>query len=209
MPGAGRTRRHRKGLTVIRYVQDTSGWEEWQREYRLGLILILPPADVGAQVDALRREHDPRSASICGAHISLSEPLTKEFSPEVEREVRAALSAVEPFEIHYGPLRTFDPHPGVAYRIEPADRFFELREVLHSTSAFVGSSLKRRDVPPHMTIAEFLPDMAASEELRDRLEGKVPEGSFLCDRLSLMVPDEGFRFRRVLDLELGAAGPSR
>jgi len=99
---------------MITYVTDTSQWEQWQREYRLGLTLILPPDDIGKQVNALRQEHDPRSASICEAHISLSEPLTREFTPELEREVRQALSAVEPFEIHYGPLRTFDPHPGVA-----------------------------------------------------------------------------------------------
>ena len=189
----------------MKYAKNTSHWEQWQREYRLGLILILPPDAIGKQVNALRQEHDPKSASICEAHISLSEPLTKEFSPEVEREVRDALSTVEPFEIRYGPLRTFDPYPGVAYKIEPEDRFFQLRSTLHRTSAFEGSQFKRKDIPPHMTIAEFVPDMQASEALRERLQGNVPEGSFPCDKLTLIIPDDGFRFRRILELELGAS----
>ena len=189
---------------MIKYAANTSRWEEWQREYRLGLILILPPDAIAKQVDALRQEHDPKAASICEAHISLSEPLTKEFSPEVAGEVRDVLSAVEPFEIRYGPLRTFDPYPGVAYRIEPEDRFFQLRRVLHGTSAFEGSQFKRKDIPPHMTIAEFVPDMETSEALREQLQGNLPEGSFLCDTLTFTIPDDGFRFRRVLELELGA-----
>ena len=190
---------------MIRYAKDTSHWEEWQCEYRLGLILILPPDDIGKQVEALRQQYDPKAASICEAHISLSEPLRKEFSPEVEREIRHILSGVEPFEIHYGPLRTFAPYPGVAYKIEPEDRFFQLREALHTASAFEGSQFKRRDIPPHLTIAEFLPDMARSEELKNQLQGKVPEGFFMCDKLDLIIPDNGFCFRRVLEFELGAS----
>jgi hypothetical protein len=189
---------------MINYATDTSAWEAWQLEYRLGLILILPPDEVGRQVDALRREHDPRSAAICEAHISLSEPLTMEWTPELEREVRGVLATVEPFELTYGPLRTFDPYPGVAYRVEPEDRFFDLRRKLHTTSAFESSAFKRVDIPPHMTIAESVPDMAASEALRERLQGKVPEGTFLCEHLTLIVPDAAFRFRRVLDLPLGS-----
>jgi 2'-5' RNA ligase len=190
---------------MISYATDTSQWEAWQREYRLGLILILPPDEVGRQVDALRRERDPRSAAICEAHISLSEPLTKEWSPELEREILGVLATVDPFGIRYGPLRTFDPYPGVAYRIEPEDRFFELRRKLHATSAFEGSAFKRRDVAPHMTIAEFVPDIAASEALREQLQGIAPEGTFLCNHLTLIVPDAAFRFRRVLELGLGGS----
>ena len=61
------------GKIMIPYASDTSRWEPWQREYRLGVILILPPDGVGARVNAVRQAHDPKSASICEAHISLSE----------------------------------------------------------------------------------------------------------------------------------------
>ena len=39
-----------------------------------------------------------------------------------------------------------------------------------------------------MTIAEFVPEMEQSEALKNQLQGKVPEGSFLCDRIAFIVP---------------------
>jgi hypothetical protein len=190
---------------MFTYVTDTSTWEPWQQEYRYGLILIMPPPDVMAIMDSLRCKFDPRSAAICQGHVSLSEPLPRPLTPELLDEVRAILAKVEPFEITYGPLRTFPPYPGVTYRIEPEDRFFALREALHGASVFEGSPFKRKDRAPHMTIAEFLPDIEASERLREELQGNVPEGTFLCDRLEYIVPDEGFRLQRVLELWLDAA----
>ena len=188
---------------MFEYATETSGWEEWQHEYLYGLILIMPPPGVMEAVDALRERHDPKSASICQAHISLSEPLPRPLTRELLSVVRLALSEIEPFEIRYGPMRTFDPYPGVAYRIEPEDAFFALREALHSTSLFQGSSFRRKDIPPHMTIAELVPNMVESERLRAELQGHVPEGRFPCDRLEYIVPDNGFCFQRMLELRLG------
>lgn len=51
--------------------EDTSGWEDWQRDYRLGVILILPPPEVSRVIDALRRSYDPRAFRICPTHISV------------------------------------------------------------------------------------------------------------------------------------------
>ena len=44
---------------MVKYVTDTSHWEDWQREYRLGLILILPPDDIGKQVEQGRAGVNP------------------------------------------------------------------------------------------------------------------------------------------------------
>ena len=66
---------------MITYVNDTSTWEDWQRDYRLGIILILPPPEVSDEIDLLRARYDPRSAAICPAHISLSDPLCREVCP--------------------------------------------------------------------------------------------------------------------------------
>lgn len=60
---------------TIAYATDTSGWQEWQLEYRYGALFIFPPAGVIEPMDALRRAHDPRSDECCQAHSSLSEPL--------------------------------------------------------------------------------------------------------------------------------------
>jgi len=48
-------------------------------------------------------------------------------------------------------------------------------------------------------------DMATSEALREKLQGTVPEGSFLCDKLTFIVPDDGFCFRRMLEMSLGGS----
>ena len=44
---------------MIPYVKDTSKWEDWQRDYRFGLILIMPPPEVSQEIDLLRAKYDP------------------------------------------------------------------------------------------------------------------------------------------------------
>jgi hypothetical protein len=39
----------------------------------------------------------------------------------------SVVSAIEPFSIHYGPLRHYLPHPGVCLTIEPQDKLNGLR----------------------------------------------------------------------------------
>ena len=58
----------------ITYTTDTSNWEDWQRDYRLGLILIVPLPMVSTLIDSLRTEYDPRSAAICQSHIRVRSP---------------------------------------------------------------------------------------------------------------------------------------
>ena len=41
------------------YAADITQWEDWQREYRYGVLLILPPDPPTAQVNALRAIYDP------------------------------------------------------------------------------------------------------------------------------------------------------
>lgn len=65
----------------VEYVGDTSKWEKWQRDYRLGLILIMPPEEVGRQNNPLRARYDPRTYAYCPAHITLSDPLGLEMTP--------------------------------------------------------------------------------------------------------------------------------
>ena len=184
-------------MANIEYAKDTSTWEKWQFEYQFGAFYIFPPTGVIEAVDALRQNHDPKSASFCRAHISLSESLPAPLSEEQIQEIRDALSAIKPFEIHYGPLRSFPPYPGVCYTITPEDDFRQLRAALHSTSAFTGVPLKHEHIAPHMTIAEFI-SVEGTNDLLRQLSGKVPEGTFLCNSIEYAVPNEGFYFERVL-----------
>ena len=187
---------------MITYVTDTSKWEDWQRDYRLGVILILPPSDVSREIDLLRARYDPRSAAWCPAHISLSDPLSSEMTPALADEIRGAVSAIRPFTLHYDELYASSRHAGFAYRIAPREPIERLKGILHGTSGFAGEAYRRRQISPHMTIAEFI-SIAESLRLCARLQDTAPSGSFLCDRLAYMVPDQNFRFSKRLTFVLG------
>jgi 2'-5' RNA ligase len=180
---------------MITYVKDTSKWEDWQRDYRLGLILIIPPDEVSRQIDSLRAEYDPRAYAICPTHISLSDPLRREMTPELEKEVREILSKIEPFTLRYDKPHASTEHPGVAYPITPQEPIDNLKEALHAAAVFEGKVYRRRHVPAHMTIAEFI-SIEDSLRLCADLQDSAPSGSFLCDRLEFIVPDKSFRFQK-------------
>jgi len=176
-------------------------WEEWQRRYAHGAFYIFPPESVGRPVDELRSRYDARSAKYSSAHISLSEPLAAPLSESQREEIVHELACIEPFEVHYGPLRNFAPYPGVAYTITPETSFVALRNALHATSAFLDVDLNSESVPAHMTVAEFI-TLERSKELLDELSEKVSEGSFWCDEIVYAVPNDAFKFQRVLSLPL-------
>jgi 2'-5' RNA ligase len=181
---------------------DTTHWEGWQKEYRYGAFYIFPPPGIIESIDQLRRKYDPKSDSYCQAHISLSEPLTAPLTEEQVQELHDTLSSSEPFEVHYGPLRSFPPYPGVAYVISPEDAFMKLRSRLHETSLFNNIQLMREHIKPHITIAEFI-TIERTHELLEELGGRVPEGTFLCSAIEYAIPNHDFYFERFLRLPLG------
>ncbi len=187
---------------MITYTEDTSRWEDWQRGYRLGVILILPPSDVSREIDLLRARYDPRSAAWCPTHISLSDPLSREMCPALAGEIRDGLSDVQLFTLHYDRLYASSKHAGVAHPITPGEPIDRLTHVLHGTSGFAPEAHRRRRISPHMTIAEFI-SIDESLRLCAHLQDTAPSGTFSCDRLEYVVPDESFRFNRTLTFLLG------
>lgn len=190
---------------VVDYTDPGKFEEYWQPEYAFGAFFIFPPDDVLEMVDALRGKYDPKSANYCRAHISLSEPLGQPLTQGMLDEIEEMARQVEPFEMSYGPLITFPPHPGVCFRVEPKDRFFNLRARLHDRTAFEGRELGRKDIAPHMTIAEFGLNFIQSEKLKNSLQGTVPEGRFYCDAIEYAVPNDRFYFERKLRIPLGTS----
>lgn len=184
------------------YVTDTSPWERWQRDYRFGIILIMPPDAVARQINPLRAKYDPRTFAICPAHITLSDPLGVELTEEREAEVRRILSTVEPFMLHFDQPHASAQHAGVAYPIRPREPFDALRATLHTASVFTGKPYYTRNIGPHMTIAEFI-SIEESLRLCAQLQETAPSGSFLCDRLAYIVPDGEFHFQRQATFALG------
>lgn len=181
-----------------------AGWEEWQLDYRLGVLLIQPPPEIAQQIDAMRAKYDPKSLSICSAHISVSDPLNREMTPELYDEIRAILSAINPFQLHFDTLQASTEHAGVYYLVGPQEPIDDLKRVLHRSTAFSGDTHERRDIPAHMTIAEFL-SIKDGLDLCAAIQGTAPTGSFRCEELAYFVPDEHFCFRQAGNFKLGAA----
>jgi hypothetical protein len=178
-----------------RDIAGASNWEPWQHDYRFGVVLVLPPAHVAAPIDALRQVYDPKSHAICSAHISVSDPLPRQLSVDARKEIQALLRTVEPFEVHYGTPTASAQPPGVAYPVTPRERFDELKRIIHQASVFEGVVYRRREIPAHMTIAEFV-TIEDSLKICADLMDTAPRGSFWCDRLEYVVPDATFCFRR-------------
>ena len=187
---------------MVTYVTDTSKWEDWYCDYRLGLILIVPPEEVSQQIDPLRAKYDPHAFAICPTHISLSDPLRREMTPELAQEIREILRKIEPFTLFYDKLHASTEYAGVAYPITPQGPIDRLKAALHTAAIFEGQVYHRRDIPAHMTIAEYI-SIEDGLRLCAQLEDSAPSGSFLCDRLEFIVPDQDFHFQRVGTFFLG------
>ena len=181
---------------MINYVTDTSKWEQWQRDYRFGLILIMPPEEVSRQIDTLREKYDPYAFAIFPTHISLSDPLRRELSPEYEKEIEEILSRIEPFALYYDKPYASTEYAGVVYPIVPQQPIDLLKDVLHIAKVFEGKVYNRQHIPAHMTIAEFI-SIEGGLKLCATLQASAPSGSFLCDRLEFIVPDQDFHFQRI------------
>ena len=117
------------------------------------------------------------------------------MTPAFTDEIQTILGGIEPFTLYYDQPHASPDHAGVAYPITPQEPIDELKDSLHQASVFDGEAYQRRDVPAHMTIAEFI-TIDDSLKLCSELQATAPSGSFLCDRLEFIVPDESFRFQR-------------
>jgi hypothetical protein len=187
---------------MVTYVMKPSNWEKWQRDYRLGLILIMPPQEVSQQIDPLRKKYDPYGFAICPTHISLSDPLRRELTPEFEKEIQEILSKIKPFILHYDKPFASTEYAGVAYPITPKQPIDDLKKALHTAAVFDGKVYRRRYIPAHMTIAEFI-SIEDSLKLCADLQESAPSGTFLCDRLEFIVPNQDFHFQKVSTFFLG------
>ena len=187
---------------MINYVADTSKWEQWQNDYRLGLILIMPPAEVSSQIDPLRFKYDPKAFYSCTTHISVSDPLRLEMTTELDMEIAGILSRIKPFMLHFDKPAASRVHAGVTYAINPQGPIDELKRKLHQAAVFEGKVYGRRDIPAHMTIAEFV-TIEESWQIWEEIKDAAPSGSFLCGQLEFIVPDINMQFHRVKTYPLG------
>lgn len=186
---------------ITSYAEAYASWDEWQKAYRFGVLLIFPPEGLRTAVNRLRARFDPRSQAYCDAHISVTVPLPHPLSEQDWKSLEQIAGGIEPFELEVGPLEHFLPHPGVVLAVRPFEPLEALRSALESSSPFGRAQPRRWPYRPHMTIAEFI-SRDRTLELMGMLENRAPSGAFLCDSVTYAVPDDAFHFtgRRVLTL---------
>ncbi len=179
-------------------------WEEWQKPYQFGLIVIQPPDEIRELVNKQREEYDPLSQSYSEAHISVTQPLLKTLSEiEWDRTLRI-VEGFGSFLIDYGPINSFLPYPCIWYEIKPAEKVLDLRQALHQTGFYNLSLPHTEGFIPHMTITEGLSGPTVDEKLFNRLQGESSQGTFLCQQLTHIVPDDKFYFQIGKTIPLGA-----
>ncbi len=178
-------------------------WEEWQKVYQHGIMVIWPPDEIRKIINAKREAYDPVSASFCGAHITLTQPLLNTLSDAEWGNIQDILGRFPPFEIQYGPTKSFLPYPCIWHEIQPEEKILDLRHALHQTGYFNLSLEHTDDFIPHMTITEGLSGPPVDEELLTILQEQSSQGSFICQDAAYIVPDESFYFGVVKRLALG------
>ena len=177
-------------------------WEEWQKVYQHGTIVILPPDGVREIVNHQRDKYDPVSAAICDAHITLTQPLLNPLSDTEWGNIQDILIRFPAFEIQYGPIKSFLPYPCIWYEIQPEDKVLDQRRALHQTGYFNLSLKHTDDFIPHMTITEGLSGPPVDEELLTELQEQSSQGSFICHDVAFIVPEESFCFGVVKRISL-------
>jgi 2'-5' RNA ligase len=191
--------------SITSYPQDINGWQDWQKEYRYGVFLIIPPDPPRSRMDVLRGKYDPRGQAVCCTHISLTSPLTRLVDKDGWVELEGIAAKIKPVMIQYGPIANFLPAPVLYISVEPGQELVRMYEALEKARVFHGCSPHIANWKPHMTITEYIAEYFDRtmtidqmrnqvEELTANLKDAVPRGSFLCSRLSYAVPDEHFHF---------------
>ena len=166
----------------------------WKEEYRFGTFVIWPPTQVRSQINRLRERYDPRSHAICEAHVTVTQPF---LSPPESQDWDRLIPIVSTFEasqITYGPLDHFLPYPCIYYEIQPLDWVLNIRRSLHETGLFNLELPHTSGFVPHMSITDGMPDIETTRDIFEKLEKELSGGTFMCDALAFIEPDEQFVF---------------
>jgi hypothetical protein len=125
------------------------------------------------------------------------------MTQELDDEITGILRGIDPFTLYYDKPMVSREHAGVAYPITPQEPIDDLKQKLRRAAIFEGKVYRRRDIPAHMTIAEFV-TIEESWRTLEEIKDTAPSGSFLCDKLEFIVPDINMQFQRVKTYALGA-----
>jgi 2'-5' RNA ligase len=170
---------------------NVSSWLAWQRAYRYGLLVIVPPPDIASVLDPIRQRLDPVSAATFGAHITVTPPFVAAPNAADEERVEKAIRGEAPMRLQLDRPTQFRGSSVVYLPVVPSEGVHALRTTLLATGLFRLDLPHTTDFVPHLTLSEF---------------GSAPEGAFkvnvpqheamafLLDTVTWVVPDEALHF---------------
>lgn len=180
-----------------------------QGDYRI-FVGAFPTGELIESIQALRSQHDAKTARITAPHVTLagtywrSGPPTPENEAATIRVLTALADKIEPFEVTLGGIEFFPPGHRIIYlAVQSGEKLLHARQSLLDA---LGHD-KHRRFTPHLTLAMRLSE-AASVALLAQLrqsEWHTVRWTVSIDRLWLMQrgPQDP-AWRAIQAIELGA-----
>jgi 2'-5' RNA ligase len=163
-------------------------------EYRV-FVGAFPGGDVADRIQAVRRQHDPKTARITPPHVTLAGTYWRHGPATAENEADAVarLHAVEPrlraFDLVMGGVRTFLPvSPVVFLGIEATPGLLAARQVLLEA---MGMDKHGSRFTPHLTLAMRM-DAPQAQALAEELQrGDWHAGRWAIPMAELLLMQRG------------------
>lgn len=165
-------------------------WPMWQRDYRYGALVIMPPPDLASVLDRIRERLDPISAAQIGVHITLTPPFAAAPRAADEERLRTVIRGVASLKLQLDRPTQFSGSSVIYLPVEPTQAFTKLRDVLLATGLFRLDLPHTTDFVPHLTLTEF----GAAPGVRGHDIPSPERMAFLAEAVAWVVPNEAFRF---------------
>lgn len=167
-------------------------WPDWQRSYRCGALVIVPPADIAEPADALRRQFDSVSAAIFRAHITLTRPFARDPTAADLQRVADTVRNLPQHTLSLGAPTRFPDSAVVYLPVHPAQTLAALRAALLATGLFQVDPRGSDSFVPHLTLSEFGEDPEAV--LNAARTAGFADMPLAIHEVSWIAPDEHFHF---------------
>ena len=165
-------------------------WPTWQRDYRYGTLVILPPSNLASALDPIRARLDPVSAATIGAHVTLTPPFATAPTSADEERVLTAIRGVASMRLQLDRPTRFSGSSVLYLPVVPAEALGKLREVLLAIGLFRLDLPHTTDFVPHLTLSEF----GSAPAVREAELPPPKAMAFLAETVTWVVPDEAFHF---------------